>query len=88
MMFYLGWLMLIALGVGVSLGVFVWALKTGQFSDQQRARYLPLQNEQLELLPAQAQRLPAEVYALILVVILGIICFASTITLTLYWMQR
>jgi cbb3-type cytochrome oxidase maturation protein len=87
-MFYLGWLMLIALGVGVSLGVFVWALKTGQFSDQQRARYLPLQNEQLVMPQEQSQRLPAEVYALILVVILGIICFVSTITLTIYWLQR
>jgi|WetSurMetagenome_2_1015567.scaffolds.fasta_scaffold458033_2 cbb3-type cytochrome oxidase maturation protein len=87
-MFYLGWLMLIALGVGVSLGVFVWALKTGQFSDQQRARYLPLQNEQLEMPQAQEQRMPAEVYALILVVIMGIICFISTITLTLYWLQQ
>ena len=87
-MFYLGWLMLIAIGVGVSLAVFVWALKNGQFSDQQRARYLPLQNEHLEMPQAQAQRLPSEVYALILVVIMGIICFVSTITLTLYWMQR
>lgn len=87
-MFYLGWLMLIALGVGVSLAVFVWALKNGQFADQQRARYLPLQNEQLEIQQLQAQRLPSEVYALILVVILGIIFFVSTITLTLYWMQR
>jgi cbb3-type cytochrome oxidase maturation protein len=81
-MFYLGWLMLIAVGVGVSLGVFVWALKTGQFSDQQRARFLPLKNEQLEM--PQAQPLPSEVYALILVVILGIIFFLSTITLTIY----
>jgi cbb3-type cytochrome oxidase maturation protein len=87
-MFYLGWLMLIAVGVGASIGVFVWALKTGQFTDQQRARYLPLQNEQLELPQAQSPRLPAEVYALILIVILGIICFISTITLTIYWLQR
>lgn len=87
-MFYLGWLMLIAVGVGASIGVFVWALKTGQFTDQQRARYLPLQNEQLELPQALSQRLPAEVYALILIVILGIICFISTITLTIYWLQR
>jgi cbb3-type cytochrome oxidase maturation protein len=87
-MFYLGWLMLIAVGVGVSIGVFVWALKTGQFTDQQRARYLPLQNEQLELPQEQSPRLPAEVYALILIVILGIICFISTITLTIYWLQR
>jgi cbb3-type cytochrome oxidase maturation protein len=33
--------------VGFSLGllVFFWALKNGQFRDQQRARYLPLDEE-------------------------------------------
>jgi cbb3-type cytochrome oxidase maturation protein len=33
--------------VGFFLGLlaFLWALKTGQFRDQQRARYLPLDEE-------------------------------------------
>jgi cbb3-type cytochrome oxidase maturation protein len=32
-------------GVVLSLAVFVWALKTGQFGDQKRARYLALTAE-------------------------------------------
>jgi nitrogen fixation-related uncharacterized protein len=31
-----------AIGLGISLVVFVWALNNGQFKEQQRARYLPL----------------------------------------------
>jgi cbb3-type cytochrome oxidase maturation protein len=31
-----------AIGLGVTLIVFFWALNNGQFKEQQRARYLPL----------------------------------------------
>ena len=44
-MFYAAWLALIAAGAGVSIAALFWALKTGQFSDQGRARYLPLTDE-------------------------------------------
>lgn len=32
-----------ALGFAISLVVFFWALKNGQFKDQKRARFLPLE---------------------------------------------
>jgi hypothetical protein len=32
-----------AVGFAASLGVFFWALTRGQFRDQERARYLPLE---------------------------------------------
>jgi len=32
-------------GLVVGLGVFFWALGNGQFRDQERARFLPLQGE-------------------------------------------
>lgn len=35
----------VLVGFAISLVVFVWALKSGQFQDQQRARYLPLEDE-------------------------------------------
>ncbi|MBW2572007.1 MAG: cbb3-type cytochrome oxidase assembly protein CcoS [Deltaproteobacteria bacterium] len=35
----------IALGFAISLAVFFWALKNGQFKDQKRARFLPLEDE-------------------------------------------
>ena len=41
-MYYPYFLTYMALGLGITLIVFAWALKSGQFKDQQRARYLPL----------------------------------------------
>lgn len=87
-MVYIAWLSLIATGIGTSIIVFLWALKNGQFSDQGRARYLPL-GEEVSLSPVEAsKRLPREVYALIIIIALGILSIASTITLTIYWLGR
>lgn len=35
----------IGIGFAISLVVFLWALKRGQFKDQERARFLPLEDE-------------------------------------------
>ncbi len=35
----------IAIGLAISLALFFWALKNGQFQDQQRARFLPLRDD-------------------------------------------
>lgn len=87
-MVYIAWLSLIAVGIGISIMVFLWALKNGQFSDQGRARYLPL-GEEISLRPVEvSKRLPREVYALIIIIALGILSIASTITLTIYWLGR
>lgn len=42
-MYYPFFLAYILTGVSIAAVVFIWALKTGQFSEQQRARYLPLE---------------------------------------------
>jgi nitrogen fixation-related uncharacterized protein len=86
--FYAAWLTLIAAGVGASIAALFWALKTGQFSDQGRARYLPLTDEIDAPPAADARRLPSEVYALSIIIIIGLLSIASTITLTIYWLQR
>ena len=86
-MVYIAWLSLIAVGIGISIMVFLWALKNGQFADQARARYLPLV-EDVPLPPAEvSRRLPVEVYALIIIITLGILSILSTLTLTIYWLK-
>ncbi len=44
-------------GFCITLCVFCWALKNGQFKDQQRARFLPLQEEEEERPPVNVSRL-------------------------------
>ncbi len=45
MSYYVPWILLLAAGLGASFAGFFWALANGQFSDQERARYLPLRGE-------------------------------------------
>ena len=43
-MYYPYFITYIILGFVISMLVFFWALKNGQFKDQDRARYLPLRD--------------------------------------------
>jgi cbb3-type cytochrome oxidase maturation protein len=83
-MFYLGWIVITATGIGVSIVVFLWALRTGQFSDQARARYLPLGGEFPVPSVKDPAKLPAEVYALLFVLGLGLLSLGATVFLTLF----
>ena len=82
-MFLLSWVLLIAAGLLISLGVFFWALRSGQFSDQERARYLPLGDG--FPLPAveNPARLSREVYALLFAGGLAFLAMIGAIVLTL-----
>ena len=54
-MYYPYFIAYMAAGFIISLVVFFWALNSGQFRDQQRARFLPLQND-LQTRPAKIPR--------------------------------
>jgi cbb3-type cytochrome oxidase maturation protein len=54
-MYYPYFIAYMAAGFIISLVVFFWALNSGQFKDQQRARFLPLQND-LQPKPATVPR--------------------------------
>lgn len=59
-------------GVAIALVVFAWALKNGQFQDQQRARFLPLFDASHRA-PVRASRMSRiEVFALFFLVIIGL----------------
>jgi cbb3-type cytochrome oxidase maturation protein len=70
MSYYLPWILLLAAGLGASFAGFFWALRNGQFSDQDRARYLPLRGEadrRYEAAPAASRG----VYGLLAVFLIG-----------------
>ena len=80
-MYYPYFIAYMAAGFLISLVVFFWALNSGQFRDQQRARFLPLQND----LHAQPAKLPRfariQTYALLLLVSL---CLASAAAVVIF----
>jgi nitrogen fixation-related uncharacterized protein len=56
-------------GFVISLITFLWALNTGQFREQQRARFLPLQGETG---PAPAQ--PSRFYRVKILILFALAC--------------
>ncbi len=75
----------IAIGLSISLLVFFWALKTGQFRDQQRARFLPLRDEP-EQGPVKISRFGRwELYGLFFLAFLGLGMSAIVLLYALYF---
>jgi nitrogen fixation-related uncharacterized protein len=76
MTYYLAWLLLMIVGLVVSVLLFMWAFQTGQFSDQTRARYLPLVGERLA---AEGEgRIGRERYALMVLAASAVCVFIAT----------
>jgi cbb3-type cytochrome oxidase maturation protein len=48
MLYYVPFVFLMILTLASGIVLFVWAYRSGQFSDQSRARYLPLRGSNLQ----------------------------------------
>jgi nitrogen fixation-related uncharacterized protein len=71
-------------GFVISLIVLLWALKNGQFKEQQRARFLPLE-EGLEAEPVKVSKVGRiEAYALIVIASLGLFGTAATLIFSIF----
>ena len=71
------------IGFVISLAVFFWALKNGQFRDQQRARFLPLE-EETEPAPLKSSSFGRyEVYALLFLALAGLSASAAVLVFAL-----
>jgi cbb3-type cytochrome oxidase maturation protein len=80
-MYYPYFIAYMAAGFIISLVVFFWALNSGQFKDQQRARFLPLQND-LQTKPAKVPRFARiQTFALLTLVCL---CLASAVVVVAF----
>jgi cbb3-type cytochrome oxidase maturation protein len=86
MIYYAGWLFLVVISLSVSLVAFIWALRAGQFSDQERARYLPLGkdllSEPIECVSRAKHK--AHTAALCLIAAVGFLAFSAAIALGIY----
>ncbi|GBC59784.1 hypothetical protein DENIS_0725 [Desulfonema ishimotonii] len=71
-MYYPYFITYIVLGFAITIPVFLWALKSGQFRDQQRARFLPLEKTD-ETRPAAVSRMNRyEAYVLAGLALMGL----------------
>ncbi|MEJ2223295.1 MAG: hypothetical protein P8X80_21145 [Desulfobacterales bacterium] len=84
-MYYPYFIAYMAAGFIISLAVFFWALNNGQFRDQQRARFLPLQND-LQTQPAKVPRF-ARLQTVILF-ILVCLCLASAAAVVIFSLMK
>jgi len=72
-----------ALGFVISLAVFFWALKNGQFKEQQRARFLPLENEHNASAEKVSNIKRYEIYALMFLALAGLAASAAVLVFSL-----
>jgi cbb3-type cytochrome oxidase maturation protein len=79
-MYYPFFLTYILTGVIIALVVFIWALKSGQFSDQQRARFLAIEDEEGAVIDQQSKKK----YELVFIFFLVLAGIASSFALVAY----
>lgn len=70
-------------GFAISLTVFFWALKNGQFKDQKRARFLPLEGEREPSNEKVSNIRRYEIYALIFLAFAGLATSAAVLIFSL-----
>ena len=72
-----------ALGFVISLVVFFWALKNGQFKEQQRARFLPLEDEHKTSAGKVSNIRRYEIYTLMFLALAGLAASAAVLIFSL-----
>ena len=84
-MYYPYFITYMLIGLVISFFVFLWALNNGQFKDQKRARFLPLQVER-EIRPRNVSRASRiELCALALLASAGLMACAAVLVFALVW---
>jgi cbb3-type cytochrome oxidase maturation protein len=70
-------------GFVISLVVFFWALRNGQFKEQQRARYLPLEDERKASVEKVSNIKRYEIYVLMFLALAGLAASAAVLVFSL-----
>jgi cbb3-type cytochrome oxidase maturation protein len=78
-MFVPVWLIFMSTGLLMAILTLIWSVKTRQFDDQQRARYLPLAGLSADELARQPEiRRSASLYAFGIIIFVGLLSIAMT----------
>ena len=87
-MYYPYFIAYMSAGFVISIVVFIWALNSGQFKDQQRARFIPLENDP-RTNPVKASRFARiQTIALFALVCICLSCSLAVITFSLFMAAR
>ena len=78
----------ISIGLVISIVVFIWALRTGQFSDQQRARYLPLEDDPAPTVSRRSRISRYEIYALFFLAFAGLAASAAVLIYSIFYAPK
>jgi cbb3-type cytochrome oxidase maturation protein len=78
-LYYPYFLSYMLVGFGISLLVFFWALGSGQFKDQERARFLPLERGEEPRHTKISRAARYEVYGLVVLVMLGLMATGAVL---------
>ena len=84
-MYFPSFVAYIVIGLSVSLLVFFWAVKSGQFKDQQRARFLPLRDEPDQGPVAVSRFSRWEIYGLFILACAGLATSAALLLFAAYF---
>ena len=85
-MFYQFWIVYATLGLLAAAVVFVWAVKSGQFADQDRARFIPLRDDPLIPHNPNASAFNPVVVGLAVVLFLGLCVIGAVVVISILWM--
>jgi len=73
------------IGLTAAVGAFLWAVAGGQFSDQDRARYLPLEEEDFQREVKVSRMSGVELYGLLILACAGLGASAAVLLCSLMW---
>jgi nitrogen fixation-related uncharacterized protein len=87
-MYYPYFIVYMVVGFGISVLALYWAVSREQFKDQERARFLPLEDEVPSQLPRLSRFNRYEAYALGGVVLLGLAASGAVLLFSLIFAGR
>lgn len=86
-MYFSIWMVLVIISLGASFAAFLWGVSSGQFTNQDRARYLPLADGLSPVPSEDSSRRRAEKYGLVAVLVLGLLVLMAPVVILFYRMR-
>jgi nitrogen fixation-related uncharacterized protein len=84
--FYQFWIVYATLGLLAAAAIFIWAVKSGQFAEQDRARFIPLRDDPIFADKPENSPLNPVVVGLAVVLFIGLCIIGMVLIVSIRWM--